>query len=857
MKNVFILLFTLLSLQLWADCPGLTVNLTTSHPLCNGDCNGKANASISGGSGNYNYFWQDASFNPVTGQALDSAYNLCAGDYYFIVQDIVNACFDTTAFTLVDPQPLVSTGMTNQHVTCFGGIDGSASAFASGGTPPYSYIWSNGSTTSFTPGLPAGSHFFIVTDSNGCQTSPFTVFVNQPQPIIINSSSSPSACGSCTGVITTNVSGGIPPYNYNWSPSLPPMPQHSSVCPGMYQVVVIDANGCLQAESVNVASGGGMVVTATSTGSSCSPCNGTISVNQSGGTAPYQYSIDNGLSFQGSPNFSGVCPGNYAIVVQDAAGCQGMYTLSLGSNGISGLIVSDSIQHASGSNTQDGFIDLTLSGASGPFTFSWSNGATSEDVYSLNPGNYSVTISNAAGDCEVFYFSVNNANGNGFITGHIYQDNNQNCVYDLGDTPISNYFVVASDGTNTIWGYTNASGYYSILVPAGNYTVDPFNATYLNSACSNTYAVNVTGNATLSNLNFYYAIPPVYDVCVSVWSQGIVPGFNGSYYINLNNPGTLTASGTVCLALPAPLNFVNSVPSGSISGDTICMPYSNLAPGASLTMIVNFYTPPTLPLGSLLTAWLDASISGGTDVNPSCNTQFYTRVATGSYDPNDKSVSPAGENQSGEITVDQDEFTYLIRFQNTGTGPAVNIIITDTLTPLLDMTTFEMLNASHAYDVELLSGNILRWKFNNIMLPDSGSNEPASHGHVQFRIKTLATPVVGQVIENIANIYFDFNEPVITNAASNLYIGYLSNGEELAESTLQVYPNPAGEWIRLQLPESSISTYALYDVSGRLITSSSAQGAVVISTSMLENGMYFIRSSNNGKISTAKFIVRH
>jgi len=138
----------------------------------------------------------------------------------------------------------------------------------------------------------------------------------------------------------------------------------------------------------------------------------------------------------------------------------------------------------------------------------------------------------------------------------------------------------------------------------------------------------------------------------------------------------------------------------------------------------------------------------------------------GSFDPNDKLVSPAGVGDE-HFTTPDDEFEYTIRFQNVGNDTAFNIYILDTISQHLDMSTFVSGAASHDYDVQILQGNIIRWDFPDILLVDSIRNEPASHGFVKFNIKQKPNNPDGTVIENIAGIYFDFNAPIITPPVFN------------------------------------------------------------------------------------------
>jgi uncharacterized repeat protein (TIGR01451 family) len=144
-----------------------------------------------------------------------------------------------------------------------------------------------------------------------------------------------------------------------------------------------------------------------------------------------------------------------------------------------------------------------------------------------------------------------------------------------------------------------------------------------------------------------------------------------------------------------------------------------------------------------------------------------------SFDPNDKQVSPIGFTENNYVRPGT-ELEYTIRFQNTGTAEAVNIVVIDTLSTDLDMTRFQMMSVSHPYKLAV-SGKgrpILTWTFTNINLPDSTTNEPESHGYIKFKIKPNEGIAEGTIIENFADIYFDFNEPVRTNTTVSNITNY-------------------------------------------------------------------------------------
>ncbi|MCB0535233.1 MAG: hypothetical protein KDD14_23705, partial [Saprospiraceae bacterium] len=181
------------------------------------------------------------------------------------------------------------------------------------------------------------------------------------------------------------------------------------------------------------------------------------------------------------------------------------------------------------------------------------------------------------------------------------------------------------------------------------------------------------------------------------------------------------------------------------------------------------------------------------------------RQNIGSYDPNDKQAFPSGYGNEHFVKANTD-LEYLIRFQNTGTDTAFTVVVVDTLSPLLDISAVRPGAGSHPYDFAVLEGNVLRFKFSNIMLPDSNVNEPASHGFVKFRVAQMPDLADGKRIENSAAIYFDFNDPVITNTTFHTigdhFILVNTDAGPKGLPPLRVYPNPAVDAVNFEIPES-------------------------------------------------------
>lgn len=236
---------------------------------------------------------------------------------------------------------------------------------------------------------------------------------------------------------------------------------------------------------------------------------------------------------------------------------------------------------------------------------------------------------------------------------------------------------------------------------------------------------------------------------------------------------------------------------------------------------------------------------------------------TGSYDPNDKQAVPVGYGDEHYIEENTD-IEYMIRFQNTGTDTAFTVVIQDEISELLDITTINPGASSHPYTFEIDS--VVRFVFNDILLVDSLTNEPASHGFVKFKIAQKANLPIGSVIENTAGIYFDFNAPIITNTTFHtigedfITIDLINNIPDVFQiQSAKVYPNPFSEVITFEFDgviEDEI-VLSVYDVNGKevarkIYNSSNFQ----FNRGDLNHGIYFYMISSDGVgIAKGKMII--
>jgi len=357
---------------------------------------------------------------------------------------------------------------------------------------------------------------------------------------------------------------------------------------------------------------------------------------------------------------------------------------------------------------------------------------------------------------------------------------------------------------------------------------------------------------TYGGNNFAVIIPPVYCdgyLSVVVPSPPPRPGFTNQveylYHNTLSgSPVSLTAvltynTGEVYIsAVPAPDN-IDTV------ARTLSWNVSNVASGTTWHTDIVFYNPPTVSLGAI------RSYSGSV-LNSSCAGMDTARVqqqvlVVGSYDPNDKAVSPAGFGADGRIIPSTGALKYTIRFQNTGTYMAENVKVIDTISNLLDLSSFKLMATSHPCEV-ITKGREITFAFNGIQLADSFSNEPASHGYIQYSINPLPAFVNGSVITNRADIYFDFNAPILTNTTRTT--GDINAGiSNITQNVFQftIYPNPnSGGTLQLEVdPQLIGQEVEIKDISGRLIsrTAITATSNTIPLTNM-PAGVYLVKAGN-------------
>lgn len=200
---------------------------------------------------------------------------------------------------------------------------------------------------------------------------------------------------------------------------------------------------------------------------------------------------------------------------------------------------------------------------------------------------------------------------------------------------------------------------------------------------------------------------------------------------------------------------------------------------------------------------------------------------------------------------DSDDFLhYLVRFQNTGTAPAVNVIVNELLDPNLDWSTLQIIESSHPMSVSIANDSV-DFKFYNIYLPDSTSDEAGSHGHLSYKIKSINAVNLGDQVSAKADIYFDFNAPVITNTVTTTFVDY-SNVTDVNNSFISLYPNPVSDVIYIK-SDYQVNSIKIYNQLGELITKKTNDNQLNIA--LLKSGIYFCKVSDvEGNTSVFKVV---
>ena len=366
-----------------------------SNTTCNGFFDGGATASATGGTSPYTYAWSNSA-------TTESITGVGAGIYNVTITD-ANGCTATASVTITQPSALMSAITSLTNIACNGGATGLATVTPSGGTAPYTFLWdaaAGSQTTATANGLGAGTYTVTITDANGCTTTS-SATINEPTLLVATTSSTDETCVGNDATATVTPSGGTAPYTFLWDAAAGSQTgaTATALAAGTYSVTVTDANGCTGISSVIVNDGCcGLTSSITAlTNVSCNGgTNGAATVSAAGGAAPYTFLWDAAAGSQTTATAVGLGAGTYLVVVTEANGCTSTSTVTI--TDPSALVASAVVDS---NTTCNGFFDggatASVTGGTSPYTYAWSNSATTQSITGVGAGIYNVTITDANG----------------------------------------------------------------------------------------------------------------------------------------------------------------------------------------------------------------------------------------------------------------------------------------------------------------------------------------------------------------------------------------------------------------------------------------------------------------------------
>ncbi len=438
-----------------------------------------------------------------------------------------------------------------------------------------------------------------------------------------------------------------------------------------------------------------------------------------------------------------------------------------------------------------------------------------------------------------------------------FDSNSNGC--DTLDLTFPDLKFTISDGVLIGSIISNNSGNYSIPVQAGTYNIIPIieNPTYFNVSPTTATVTFPTQNSPFTQDFCIIPNGTHNDLEITLIPINTArPGFDNNYKIIYKNKGTNTQSGTVNLTfIDSVLHYIVANPATTNQTvNNLNWSFSNLQPSEKreISVTLNLNSPletPSVNVGYVLN--YTATIIASTDETPLDNVSTLNQTVVNSLDPNDKTCLEGTTILPSQVGK---EVHYMIRFENTGTANAQNIVVKDIIdTTKFDVATLIPVSGSHSFVTKITDTNKVEFIFENIQLPFDDAN---NDGFVVFKIKTKPNLVIGDTFSNTASIYFDYNFPIITGPAITTVANPLADQDFEFESYFSVNPNPAENQLNIITKQNiSISSISIYNTLGQLVqVIPNAKVTSIIDVSSLKSGNYFIQIITQKGTSTSKFI---
>ena len=564
---------------------------------CNGNSNGSVTTAVTGGIGSYTYIWSNGASTP-------NLINIPAGLYTLTVSDSLG-CTTSLIASVTEPAPLLGAPYGQQNNACYGDSSAIGEINVTGGTQPYTYQWYSVGQQSFTPlansntdlifGLAAGSYIISVTDANGCNVD-VGLNITQPNPILVSGIVSGTNCnGDSSGTVTLTVSGGTGGYGYTWSDGSTASTLSGKPI-GTYYVSVTDANGCLVIDSFTITQPTALTVQGTVNNVSCGGGNtGSVYLTVNGGTPSYSYNWSNSTSSQ---NLLNAGSGQYFVTVTDSKGCSQTDSFTI-TSAPSTLAVTDSIKNVDCNGNSTGAIKAIVTGGTGSYTYSWSNGATTANLIKLPAGVYTLTVTDSLGCSVVLVANVTQPSP---LVASVFGQQNNACFGDssgiaevsvTGGTQPYNYQWINQTVNGSI-PLANSNSDLLFGLPAGSYIIFVADS----NGCSSTTGLNITQpnpilvSASVTNTNCNGDSTGSVSLTVSggtgsysyAWSDGsagsTLSGKSiGIYYVTVTDANGCSVVDSFAIAQPTALTLQGAVNNVNCSGGNTGSVYLTVSGG--------------------------------------------------------------------------------------------------------------------------------------------------------------------------------------------------------------------------------------------------------------------------------------
>jgi uncharacterized repeat protein (TIGR01451 family) len=401
------------------------------------------------------------------------------------------------------------------------------------------------------------------------------------------------------------------------------------------------------------------------------------------------------------------------------------------------------------------------------------------------------------------------------VSGKIVADTLSNCMADSMEPPAAGSLVHLTPGTRMAIADSRGNYKFGNVAP-GNYTTQLSTPSFLNTACDTSYSFSITPDSLQSAHNFLVQPQSGCRMYLRMAATRARSGELLQANIHFFNERFQPVDGWLAVTCDSALEFAYaSTPPDSIDGNTCYWNFLGLDAWEQKDFQL-FYN-----VGMVQTTVSYYHLSAGlfTDCNSyvqAVEQHSVSDIIFNSFDPNDKQVWPLQVRQQNAFTNKYEPLEYQINFQNTGNDTAYKIILRDTLDSNLDMSTFKIIGSSHPYNLEAGADRNLIFTFNNInLLPTTQPLMHLTYGYIKYSIVPNSTLTYGQYVNNRASIYFDFNNPIVTNNVNLLYTQYNAINE-VANVLAGIYPNPTSDKLFVQ-SNRPVTAISIYSVTGALL----------------------------------------